>query len=40
MPNEDTLYSAKHWAAKAKEYAEQASQGQIQSDWNQSDNTK
>lgn len=33
-------YSAYHWAKKAEYWAGQASIGQIQSDWNQADNTK
>lgn len=37
---EETPYSAKHYAAKAKEYAEQAHADQLQADWTQSDTTK
>lgn len=36
----DSLYSAKHWANKSQEYAEQSHADQIQSDFGQSDNTK
>ena len=35
-----TDYSAYHWAKKAEYWAGQAAQGQIQTDWNQADNTK
>lgn len=37
---DEVNYSAKHWAKKAEYWAGQAAQGQQQSDWNQSDNTK